>query len=59
MEYGLWIMDHCLCTGDEARHAATLLAQKYPIIHGLLMPLVHLIKEDTTEHYRVTLQREH
>jgi uncharacterized protein len=59
MEHGLWIMDHCLCTGDEARNAATLLAQKHPIIHGLLVPLVHRIKGDTTEDYRVTLEREH
>jgi uncharacterized protein len=48
-----------LLTGDESRHAATLLAQKYPIIHGLLVPLVHRIKGDTTEHYRVTVQPEH
>jgi hypothetical protein len=48
-----------LLTGDEARHAATLLNQKYPIIHGLLVPLVHRIRRDTTEHYRITIQREH
>jgi len=48
-----------LLTGDEARHAATLLNQKYPITHGLLVPLVHRIRRDTTEHYRITIQREH
>ena len=47
-----------LLTGDEARHAATLLNQKYPIIHGLLVPLVHWIRRDTTEHYRITIQRD-
>src|SRR5262249_56071516 len=40
-----------LLTGDEARHPPPLLAQKYPIIHGLLVPLVHWIRRDTTEHY--------
>jgi len=49
MEHGLWIMGHCLCTGDEARHAATIDS----------LCLVHRIKGDTTEHYRVTVQREH
>src|SRR5262245_64046183 len=48
-----------LLAGDEARHAATLLNQRYPIIHGLLVPLVHRIRRDTTEHYPVTVGREH
>src|SRR5262247_2760632 len=40
-----------LLTGDEARHAAALLARKYPVIHGLLVPLFHRIRGYSTEHY--------
>src|SRR5262245_27997798 len=43
-----------LLTGDEGRHAAALLAQKYPLIHRFLVPLFHRMKGYTTEHYRVT-----
>ena len=48
-----------LVTGDEARHAAALLAHKYPLIHRFLVPLFHRIKGYTTEHYRVTVDRKH
>ena len=48
-----------LLTGDEARHAAALLARKYPLIHRLLVPFFHWMKGYTTEHYRVTVHREH
>jgi len=47
-----------LLTGDEARHAAALMARKYPVIHGLLVPLFHRIRGYSTEHYQVTLPRE-
>jgi hypothetical protein len=43
-----------LLAGDEARHAAELLARKHPVIHGVLVPLFHRMKGYTTEHYRVT-----
>jgi PPOX class probable F420-dependent enzyme len=47
-----------ILTGDEARHAAALLAQKYPLLQRLLVPLFHRIKGYATEHYRVTANRE-
>ena len=31
---------------------------KYPVIHGFLVPLVHRLKGQTTEHYRITARRE-
>jgi uncharacterized protein len=43
-----------LLTGDEARHAAALLADKYPLVHRFVVPLFHRIKGYTTEHYRIT-----
>lgn len=30
-------------TGDEERHAARLLARKYPVLHGVLVPLAHRV----------------
>jgi PPOX class probable F420-dependent enzyme len=48
-----------LLTGDEARHAAALLARKYPLIHRFLVPLFHRMRGYTTEHYRITVDREH
>ena len=48
-----------LLTGDEVRHAAALLTDKYPLIHGLLVPLFHRMKGYATEHYRVTVHPEH
>jgi PPOX class probable F420-dependent enzyme len=47
-----------LLTGDEARHASELLSRKYPLIHGVLVPLFHRLKRQTTEHYRITPRRE-
>ena len=35
---------HCrLLDGDEARDAARLLRRKYPLLHGLLVPLAHRV----------------
>jgi PPOX class probable F420-dependent enzyme len=48
-----------LVIGAEARHAAALLARKYPLIHRILVPLFHRMKGYTTEHYRITVHREH
>jgi PPOX class probable F420-dependent enzyme len=39
-----------LLTGEEARHAAGVLAHKYRILHGLLIPLVHRLRGYTTVH---------
>ena len=43
-----------LLDGDEARHAATLLARKHPFLHGVAVPLFHRLKGYRTLHYRVS-----
>lgn len=43
-----------LLDGGEARHAARVLARKYPILHNLV-PLGHRLKRVRTLHYRVRL----
>ncbi|MGH9856091.1 MAG: PPOX class F420-dependent oxidoreductase, partial [Blastocatellia bacterium] len=35
-------------SGDESVYAGRLLARKYPILHGLLVPLVHRLRRNTT-----------
>jgi len=47
-----------LLTGNEARHAAALLAKKYPLVHRFVVPWFHRIKGYTTEHCRITLRVE-
>ncbi|MEV0317014.1 PPOX class F420-dependent oxidoreductase [Streptomyces sp. NPDC050658] len=37
----------------ENKHAAKLLTRKYPVMHGLMVPLAHKVKRDTTLHYEV------
>jgi PPOX class probable F420-dependent enzyme len=44
-----------LIEGTEARRAARALAHKYPILHGLLIPLVHRLRGYTTVHIELTL----
>jgi PPOX class probable F420-dependent enzyme len=39
--------------GEENRHAARLLARKYPFLHGALVPFAHKVKRDRTLHYEV------
>jgi PPOX class probable F420-dependent enzyme len=41
-------------SGEEAAHAARLLARKYPILHGALIPLVHRLRGYTTVHLELT-----
>jgi uncharacterized protein len=36
--------------GEEARRAAKLLARKYPILHGLLIPRAHKLMRTPTIH---------
>ncbi|MGW1882275.1 PPOX class F420-dependent oxidoreductase [Streptomyces sp. NPDC001970] len=40
---------------EENEHAAKLLARKYPITHGMLVPLAHRMKHDSTLHYELRL----
>ena len=41
--------------GKEANHARRLLARKYPIMHGILVPLVHRLRGYTTMHVELKL----
>ena|SRR5215216_4639517 len=36
--------------GEEATHASRLLARKYPVSHGILVPLVHRLRGNKTMH---------
>ena len=45
-----------LLHGPEADHAAALLAAKYPLLHGRLVPAIHRRKGWTTQHYELTLE---
>ncbi|MFL3866997.1 PPOX class F420-dependent oxidoreductase [Streptomyces griseobrunneus] len=38
---------------EENTHAARMLSRKYPIVQGVLVPLVHRLKRDRTLHYEV------
>ncbi len=40
--------------GDESAYASRLLARKYPISHGLLVPMVHRLRGNTTMHIELT-----
>ncbi|HEY7272683.1 MAG TPA: PPOX class F420-dependent oxidoreductase [Actinoplanes sp.] len=45
-----------LLHGPEAARAAALLAGKYPLLHGRLVPAIHRRKGWTTQHYELTLE---
>jgi uncharacterized protein len=36
--------------GEESAHAGRLLARKYPVSHGILVPLVHRLRGNKTMH---------
>jgi PPOX class probable F420-dependent enzyme len=40
--------------GDESAYAGRLLARKHPILHGLLVPLVHRLRGNRTTHIELT-----
>src|SRR6478735_866547 len=42
-----------LLSGAESEHAGRALARKDPILHGLLVPLVHRLQRTTTLHYEL------
>jgi uncharacterized protein len=42
-----------LLTGDSARHAATLLNRKFPLLQGIAVRLFHRIKHYRTLHYEI------
>jgi PPOX class probable F420-dependent enzyme len=41
-------------SGDEAVYAGQLLARKYPILHGILIPLYHRLRGYKTMHIELT-----
>jgi uncharacterized protein len=43
-----------LLTGEEAAHAARLLRQKHPLLHGVLVPLMHRLRRNRTVHFALT-----
>jgi len=43
-----------LLGGEEAVAAARALAAKYPVLHGLLVPLVHRLRRNRTVHFALT-----
>ena len=45
-----------LLDGDEARHAARLLARKNRVLQGVLVPAYHRLKGYRTLHYELTTQ---
>jgi len=40
--------------GDEAKYAAELLARKYPLLHGVLIPRLHRLRGNKTMHIELT-----
>ena len=45
-----------ILTGEESSYAGQLLARKYPLFHGVLVPLVHRLRRNTTTHIELALQ---
>jgi PPOX class probable F420-dependent enzyme len=43
-----------LLYGEEARTAAHLLSRKYPVLHGILVPLSHKVMRTKTLHYELS-----
>lgn len=43
-----------LLDGEEAQSAARLLARKYPVLHGALVPLSHKVMRTKTLHYELS-----
>jgi PPOX class probable F420-dependent enzyme len=41
-------------SGEEAMHAAHALARKYPILHGIVIPLFHRLRRYRTMHIELT-----
>jgi PPOX class probable F420-dependent enzyme len=40
--------------GEESAHAGRLLARKHPVLHGVLVPLIHRLRGNTTIHVELT-----
>ena len=40
--------------GEESARAGRMLARKYPVLHGLLIPLVHRLRGNETIHIELS-----
>ncbi len=47
-----------LLDGDEAAHASRVIVRKYPVIHGLVIPLLHRLRRYKTMHIEITPGRD-
>lgn len=43
-----------ILTGDESIQAGRAIARKYPVLHGVLIPLVHRLRGNQTMHIELT-----
>jgi PPOX class probable F420-dependent enzyme len=43
-----------ILSGPEAAHAGQMLAHKHPLLHGILVPLIHRLRGYTTRHIEIT-----
>jgi len=43
-----------LLDGEEATRAARLLRQKHPLLHGVVVPLMHRLRRNRTVHFELT-----
>jgi PPOX class probable F420-dependent enzyme len=41
-------------SGDEAAHASRAIDKKYPVLHGILVPLIHRVRGNKTIHFEFT-----
>ncbi len=41
--------------GEEAKAAGRALARKYPVLHGVVIPLVHRLRRNRTMHVELTM----
>jgi uncharacterized protein len=48
-----------ILTGSESSHAGHLLARKYPLLHGVIVPLTHRLRRNTTTHIELTGRTRH
>jgi PPOX class probable F420-dependent enzyme len=44
-------------SGSEAAHASQAINKKYPVLHGILVPLAHRLRGHKTTHIELTLSR--
>ena len=42
-----------LLEGEESTRAGRLLARKYPVMHGIMVPLVHRLRKNRTVHFEL------